>query len=202
MDILTKDGVKKLWAKIKEMFATKSELGFYVGGGDAPLAESLVITQTDEDADIDLYNANGTPNTQTSIWNATTTRAGTMTMYDKISLTKIEDTLNRLIPTALEVDAPKRITWGNVTPIAIKAVLSPVTTFKNIIYISDNKAVLVGTDGKITPIAQGKSTVSIIPTLNTSLAKTIIIEVGEPQARLVNNRTTLRLTSNGNIRLT
>lgn len=201
MDILTKDGVKKLWAKIKEMFATKSELGFYVGG--SPNANSLEIDQSNSSVvDINLYNANGSPNTLTEINAATTAQAGVMTMYDKISLTKIEDTLNRLIPTALEVDAPNRITWGNVTPIAIKAILSPVTTFKNIIYISDNKAVLVGTDGKITPIAQGKSTVSIIPTLNTSLAKTIIIEVGEPQARLVNNRTTLRLTSNGNIRLT
>lgn len=200
MDILTKDGVKKLWAKIKEKFATKSELGFYVGGG--AFVNSLEIEQNSTNVEVNLNNANGSPNTQTSIWNATTTRAGTMTMYDKMSLTKIEDTLNRLIPTALEVDAPKRITWGNVTPISIKAILSPMMTFKNIIYISDNKAVLVGIDGKITPIAQGKSTVSIIPTLNTSLAKTIIIEVGEPQARLVNNRTTLRLTSNGNIRLT
>ena len=200
MDFLTKDGVKKLWAKIKEKFATKSELGFYVGG--APFAESLDIIHNNTDVEVTLNNNNGSPNTLTEIRGATTERAGVMSADDKISLTKIEDTLNRLIPTALEVDAPKRITWGNVTPIAIKAILSPVKTFKNIIYISDNKAVLVGTDGKITPIAQGKSTVSIIPTLNTSLAKTIIIEVGEPQARLVNNRTTLRLTSNGNIRLT
>ena len=200
MDFLTKDGVKKLWAKIKERFATKSELGFYVGG--APYIESLDITHNNTTIEVDLYNNNGSPNTLTEIRGATTEQAGVMSAADKISLTKIEDTLNRLIPTALEVDAPKRITWGNVTPIAINAVLSPLTAFQNIIYISDNKAVLVGTDGKITPIAQGKSTINIIPTLNTSLAKTIIIEVGLPQARLVNNRTTLRLTSSGAFRLT
>ena len=200
MDFLTKDGVKKLWAKIKEKFATKSELGFYVGG--APYIESLDITHNNTTIEVDLYNNNGSPNTLTEIRGATTEQAGVMSAADKISLTKIEDTLNRLIPTALEVDAPKRITWGNVTPIAINAVLSPLTAFQNIIYISDNKAVLVGTDGKITPIAQGKSTINIIPTLNTSLAKTIIIEVGLPQARLVNNRTTLRLTSSGAFRLT
>lgn len=200
MDVLTKSGVQRLWAKIKAKFATKTELGFYVGGGVN--VESLVVSYDQEEVNIELYNANGSPNTYTAIYAATTTQAGVMTAADKTALIKAEDTLNRLIPTALEVDAPKRITWGNVNPITINAVLSPLTAFQNIIYISDNKAVLVGTDGKITPIAQGKSTVSIIPTLNTSLAKTIIIEVGEPQARLVNNRTTLRLTSNGNIRLT
>lgn len=199
MDILTKDGVKKLWAKIKAMFATKAELGNYVGGYDA---NSLVISRDESEVDIDLLNSNGKHNTYTAIYEATTTEAGVMTAADKTALIKAEDTLNRLIPTALKVDAPKRITWGNVYPIAINAVLSPLTAFQNIIYISDNKAVLVGTDGKIIPIAQGKSTINIIPTLNTSLAKTIIIEVGLPQARLVNNRTTLRLTSSGTFRLT
>ena len=199
MDVLTKSGVQRLWAKIKAMFATKAELGDYVGGYDA---NSLVISRDESEVDIDLLNSNGKHNTYTAIYEATTTEAGVMTAADKTALIKAEDTLNRLIPTALTVDAPKRITWGNVYPIAINAVLSPMTAFQNIIYISDNRAVIVGTDGKITPIAQGKSTINIIPTLNTSLAKTIIIEVGLPQARLVNNRTTLRLTSNGNIRLT
>lgn len=106
-----------------------------------------------------------------------------------------------LIPSALTVEAPRRITWGNVAPIAIKAVLSPVTAMRNLIFISDNKAVEVSTDGVLTPVAKGVSCVHVIPTQNTALARTCVIEVGDPRLRL-SSQTALRFTQAGGLRLT
>lgn len=110
--------------------------------------------------------------------------------------------MGRLIPTGLKVSCLDRITISNVEPVYIKTELSPVTALKNIIFISDNRAAIVDADGKITPISEGKSRISIIPTCNTALAKTILVEVGRPLARLVNSKSSLRLSSGRLFRLT
>ena len=110
--------------------------------------------------------------------------------------------MGRLIPTALKVSCLERITISNVEPVYITAELNPVTALKNIIFISDNRAALVSADGKITPISEGKSVISIIPTCNTALAKTILVEVGRPLARLVNSKSSLRLSSGRQFRFT
>lgn len=110
--------------------------------------------------------------------------------------------MGRLIPTGLKVSCLERITISNVEPVYIKTELSPVTALKNIIFISDNRAALVSADGKITPISEGKSVISIIPTCNTALAKTILVEVGRPLARLVNSKSSLRLSSERLFRFT
>ncbi len=115
-----------------------------------------------------------------------------------------EDTLAKiavLVPSALTVDCIKSITWGNVKPVGIKAVLSPVTAMKNLIYLSDNKAVEVSTDGVLTPVAKGVSRIHVIPTMNTALAKTCLIEVCDPRLRL-SSSTQLRFTQAGGLRLT
>lgn len=110
--------------------------------------------------------------------------------------------MGRLIPTGLKVSCLDRITISNVEPVYIKTELSPVTALKNIIFISDNRAAIVDAYGKITPISEGKSRISIIPTCNTALAKTILVEVGRPLARLVNSKSSLRLSSGRLFRLT
>lgn len=109
--------------------------------------------------------------------------------------------LDALVPSALAVNAPKRITLGNVEPIRIKAKLSPSTVMQNLIYISDNRAVDVGTDGVITPVAKGVSRVHVIPTNNTSLAKTILIEVDHPGLRFT-AMSSMRFSESGGLRLT
>ena len=106
-----------------------------------------------------------------------------------------------LIPSALTVEAPRRITWGNMERFVIKTVLSPVTAMRNLIFISDNKAVEVSTDGVLTPVAKGVSRVHVIPTQNTALARTCVIEVGDPRLRL-SSQTALRFTQAGGLRLT
>lgn len=109
-------------------------------------------------------------------------------------------TMRNLVPSSMTVEQPPRITWGNVNTIRIKAVLSPATVLKNLIYISDNRAVIVSTDGRITPVAKGQSVVHVIPTCNTALSKTLLVEVGDPTLRL-HTRTQLRFTQGGGLRL-
>ena len=70
---------------------------------------------------------------------------------------------------------------------------------QNVIFISDNKAITVGTDGRITVVGRGKSTVHVIPTCNTALAKTLLIEVVAPALRKTTS-SSLRLTQSGALR--
>lgn len=90
MNILDKAGLTKLWAKIKATFATKSELGYYVGGG--ALANSLEITRTNTEVEVTLNNANSSPNTITEINVATTTLAGVMSPEDKVKVNRLDYT--------------------------------------------------------------------------------------------------------------
>lgn len=105
-----------------------------------------------------------------------------------------------LIPTGMTVESVERLTIGNLADNRINAVLTPAGTLKNVIYISDNKAVTVAPDGRIQVVAKGRSTVHVIPTCNTALAKSIQIEVTAPTLRLT-TRTSLRFTQAGTLRL-
>lgn len=108
--------------------------------------------------------------------------------------------LGTILPTGLTVESVPRLTVGNVSPVRINAVLSPEGVQQNIIFLSDNKSVTVAPDGRLTIVGKGRSTVHVIPTVNTALAKTLEVVVGEPTLRLV-TRTRLRLTSLGALRL-
>ena len=128
---------------------------------------------------------------------------GLMAALDKAKLDGMPASIFEvLIPTDLEVSCIERITISNKEPVYIKTELSPATVLKNILFISDNRAALVDADGKITPVAEGKSRISIIPTCNTALAKTILVEVGRPLVRLVNSKSSIRLLSGGLFRFT
>lgn len=86
MNVLDKAGLTKLCTKIKEIFATKSELGLYVGGSN-----SLKATRTNTDLKVTLNNANGSPNTELTIGCATTEKAGVMSAQDKKTLNIVSD---------------------------------------------------------------------------------------------------------------
>ena len=108
--------------------------------------------------------------------------------------------VTKLIPTGLEVSAPERITLGNTAENRVEATLSPSNTMPNIIFISDNNAVKIDQKGRIRVVGIGASEVQIIPTCNTALAKTIIINVTAATLRL-KCRTQLRLTQSGGLLL-
>ena len=165
-------------------------------------------TKTAQDATSEAQKATEASKSATQACNAATEAANEATA-DAVQATSEAEaataetllTIQNLVPTGLTVEPLPRITFGNVNQIRIKAVLSPLTALKNLIYISDNRAVVVGTDGLVTPVAKGKSGVHVIPTCNTSLAKTLLVEVGDPTLRLVNTRTQLRFTQSGVLRL-
>ena len=119
----------------------------------------------------------------------------------KSATDKVLDTLGKIVPTGLSVESVPRLTLGNINPVYLKAVLSPDTALKNLIYISDNRAVEVGLDGRISILNKGVSRVHIIPTCNTALARTVLIEVGEPTLRLVTTRRQMRFTQSGALRM-
>lgn len=113
---------------------------------------------------------------------------------------QVENLLGRIFPTGLEVKAIQRITYGNTAQNHVEATLSPSGTLPNIIFISDNEAVKIDQKGRIKVVGIGTSEVQIIPTCNTGLAKTILIEVASPTLRL-NTLKQLRLTQSGNLLL-
>ncbi len=113
---------------------------------------------------------------------------------------KVLDTLGILVPTGLKAECLSRLTIGNVEPIYIKTELTPETAMKNLIFISTGDAVEVGQDGRLTPIRKGYSHVHVIPTCNTALAQSFLIEVGEPTVRLVRSNA-IRFTQSGAFRM-
>lgn len=106
-----------------------------------------------------------------------------------------------LIPSSLTVKYNERLTLGNIQPVYITAELLPEGTLKNVIFLSDNKAVTVNPDGRVQIVAKGRSVIHVIPTCNTAIAKTIAVTVEEPTMRLVNTRSQMRFTQSGGIRL-
>ena len=130
-----------------------------------------------------------------------TTLTKAATAAAKSATDKVLDTLGKIVPTGLFVESVPRLTLGNANPVYLKAVLSPDTALKNLIYISDNRAVEVGLDGRISILNKGVSRVHIIPTCNTALARTALIEVGEPTLRLVTTRRQMRFTQSGALRM-
>lgn len=139
-------------------------------------------------------------NQATQLANQATTAAEKATNAAVSATDKVTKFIERLVPTSLDIMPVPRITIGNVSRVCIDTVLTPENVIKNLIFISDNRAVSVSPDGQITVVGAGRSTVQVIPTLNTALAQVIQVEVGEPTARL-NTRSSLRLTSAGTFRL-
>lgn len=114
--------------------------------------------------------------------------------------TDIQAMLDRLVPTALSVVCPERLTLGNAQAV-VKAILTPKTALRNVIFLSDDKAAEIDVlTGQLTPVRAGKTKLRIVPTCNVSLTKTVLIEVGEPTARLA-AKNTLRLSSGGAFRM-
>ncbi len=137
-----------------------------------------------------------TANAETATTNAQTAADNANNATDKVL-----DTLGIIVPTGLEVEEyPSRLTFGNMQDHYIKATLSPATAMQNLIYMSDNKAVEVALDGRITITNKGVSRVYVIPTCNTALARTLLIEVVGPPLRLATTRSQMRFTQSGGLR--
>lgn len=103
-------------------------------------------------------------------------------------------------PIQLAVKSPTEITITNLAQPQIEAHILPKFGLGGVLFISDNKALEITPDGKITPLAVGVSRVNVVATGNTSLYKQLLIAVVPPRMRMAGD--SIRLDGNGNIRLT
>ena len=105
-------------------------------------------------------------------------------------------------PERVDINAaPAVVTLTNPVPQKIKAALFPRFGLGSVLFISDHKAVEVTPDGMVRPVALGRSTVHAVATADTSVYKSLCIEVVPPRLRLA-AAGALRLDGKGNIRLT
>ena len=104
-------------------------------------------------------------------------------------------------PVRLEVKAPGEVTVCNMRKPRIEAQTLPKFGLGGVLFISDNKALEITPDGKITPVAEGIGKVTVVATGNTELYEQIQIAVVPPRVRLSSDGG-IRLDGSGNIRLT
>ena len=109
------------------------------------------------------------------------------------------DTAAGRVNAAITLEFPKKITKGNKDILRVIATLSPAGTGNNVLFLGDDKAVSVAPDGFLTVNSVGISKIHVIPTENTSIYRTIDIEVVPQSVRLC-TKSTLRLTANGKFR--
>lgn len=105
-------------------------------------------------------------------------------------------------PLRIDVaDYPATITSTNTVPQKIAARLFPRFGIGSVLFIGDHQAVEVTPDGFVTPVRPGASKVNAVATSDTSVYKSLCIDVVPPRLRLAAPGA-LRLDSKGNIRLT
>lgn len=105
-------------------------------------------------------------------------------------------------PLRIDVaDYPATITSTNTVPQKIAARLFPRFGIGSVLFIGDHQAVEVTPNGFVTPVRPGASKVNAVATSDTSVYKSLCIEVVPPRLRLAAPGA-LRLDSKGNIRLT
>ena len=107
----------------------------------------------------------------------------------------------KMIPTGMNLTYPKVITLRNPASLRIAYELLPTNTGRNVLFLSDDRAVSVLPGGQIIPKSAGISKVHVIPTENTEIYQTVEIKVVEPYMRKVAS-SSIRLTGSGNIRFT
>lgn len=97
--------------------------------------------------------------------------------------------------------APAVITSTNTVPQKINARLFPRFGIGSVLFIGDHQAADVTPDGYVTPVRPGRAVVNAVATADTSVYKSLCIEVVPPRLRLAASGA-LRLDGKGNIRLT
>lgn len=104
-------------------------------------------------------------------------------------------------PESMTVEYPQYLTLGNKENNKIVATLYPLATaLQNVLFLSDNNAVSVYPDGSIHINKAGRSVVHVVPTMKTSLYRTLLITVLEQSVRLTKTNS-VRLLSGGTFRL-
>lgn len=158
---------------------------------------SVNVPELQNDIDKRLAGADtAAENAAAEIQRSQQTRALVESLVAKLS------SQNLSAPERVDItDAPKCITLTNPVPRKIGAALFPRFGLGSVLFIGDHKAVDVTPDGVVRPVVLGSSTVHAVATADTSVYKSIRIEVVPPRLRLAASGA-LRLDGKGNLRLT
>lgn len=158
---------------------------------------SVNVPELQKDIDDRLAGADqAAKNAAAEIQRSQQTRALVESLVAKLS------TQNLNAPERVDISgAPVRVTLTNPVPQKIKAALFPRFGLGSVLFISDHKAVEVSPDGSVRPVALGRSTVHAVATADTSVYKSLCIEVVPPRLRLSHSGA-LRFDAKGNLRLT
>lgn len=158
---------------------------------------STNVPEIQADIDARLAGADAAAaNAAAEIQRSEQTRALVEALVAKLS------TQNLNAPERVDINAaPAVVTLTNPVPQKIKAALFPRFGLGSVLFISDHKAVEVTPDGFVRPVALGRSTVHAVATADTSVYKSLCIEVVPPRLRLT-AAGALRLDGKGNIRFT
>ena len=194
------------WDKSVDLSGWVSEAETATSNAKSATEAAKTATTKTETATANAESATSAAKTATSNAEAATDEANTAkdnaveaTTATQTATADLKTWLGSILPTGLVVKCLTWITKGNLAEKRIDAILTPDNAAKNVIYLSDNKSVAVDPFGRISVVGTGKSTVHVIPTMNTALAKTVIIEVGEPSLRMT-SQTSMRFTSTGALR--
>lgn len=153
---------------------------------------SVNVPELQNDIDARLAGADAAAEIQRS----EQTRALVEALVAKLS------TQNLNAPERVDITSvPAVVTISNPVRQKIGAALFPRFGLGSVLFISDHKAVEVTPDGFVRPVALGRSTVHAVATADTSVYKSLCIEVVPPRLRLT-AAGALRLDGKGNIRLT
>lgn len=158
---------------------------------------SVNVPELQNDIDARLAGADAAAaNAAAEIQRSQQTRALVEALVAKLS------TQNLNAPERVDITSlPAVVTISNPVRQKIGAVLFPRFGLGSVLFISDHKAVEVTPDGMVRPVALGCSTVHAVATADTSVYKSLCIEVVPPRLRLSASGA-LRLDGKGNIRLT
>lgn len=108
---------------------------------------------------------------------------------------------NLAAPLRIDIQrCPGSVTLTNTMRPRIDAALFPRFGLGSIFFYAENSAARITPDGEIIPLEQGTAHIYAVATGNTSVYKSISIEVVPPRLRLAGDA--LRLDAEGNIRLT
>lgn len=158
---------------------------------------SVNVPELQNDIDTRLAGADAAAeNAAAEIQRSQQTRALVESLVAKLS------TQNLNAPERVDITAaPERITVTNPVPQKIGAALFPRFGLGSVLFIGDHRAVDVTPDGVVRPVALGRSTVHAVATADSSVYKSLCIEVVPPRLRLSASGA-LRIDGKGNLRLT
>ena len=128
--------------------------------------------------------------------------AATRTLVEELTATLQAQAVTKPTPVKVVIDSsPETVTLAEGVRPRIEARAVPGYGEGGVLFIADNRALMITPDGEITPLAAGESIVNVVAMAKSTVYKQLTIAVVPPRIRTT-AAGSMRLDANGNIRLT